>query len=102
MTEFDTYQKRYEQKINAAISHTGKPQEFFTRAKANCLSELFESHFGPDRDVEILDVGCGNGSIHPMLLDRCPRLRLSGIDVASTFIETARREYPQVRYDVYD
>jgi ubiquinone/menaquinone biosynthesis C-methylase UbiE len=102
MTEFDGYSQGYEQDINAAISHTGKPQEFFTRVKADYLSELFARNFGANSKDEILDVGCGNGSIHPMLLDRHPGLRLTGIDVASTFLETATRQHPQVRYDVYD
>ena len=50
----------------------------------------------------MLDIGCGNGSIHPFLLQRRPQLRLRGVDVASTSIESARQANPLVNYDVYD
>jgi ubiquinone/menaquinone biosynthesis C-methylase UbiE len=102
MPEFDAYQKNYVQTINSAISYIGKSQQFFTIAKADYLSELFLSGFGSEQEFNVLDVGCGDGSIHPFLLERCPHLRLRGIDVASTSIEAARHAYPQVQYDVYD
>ena len=102
MPEFDAYSKHYEKTIDGAISYIGKSQQFFTVAKADYLSELFLSRFGSEREIEVLDIGCGNGSIHPFLLERCPLIRLRGVDVASTSVESARLTYPQVQYDVYD
>jgi SAM-dependent methyltransferase len=102
MTEFDSYQRRYEETIDEAIGYTGKPQSFFTQVKAEYLSELFERKFDRDSRIEVLDIGCGNGTIHPMLLERNPGIRLCGVDVASTFIENARETNPQVQYEIYD
>jgi ubiquinone/menaquinone biosynthesis C-methylase UbiE len=102
MAEFDAYSESYEQTIDGAIGYLGKSQQFFTIAKADYLSELIADRFGAERKVEILDVGCGSGSIHPLLLERCPKLLLRGIDVASTSVEIARRAHPKVHYDVYD
>src|SRR5262245_56441679 len=102
MAEFDAYHKDYEKSIDGAISYIGKPQRFFTIVKADYLSELFLSRFGSEREFEVLDVGCGKGDIHPFLLERCLHIRLCGIDVASSSIDSARQSCPQVRYDVYD
>jgi SAM-dependent methyltransferase len=102
MAEFDTYQKNYEESIDSKINYIGKPQQFFTICKAEYLSELFNRWFPPEQKIAALDVGCGNGSIHPFLLERCPRVQLHGVDVASVSIDDARRENPQVVYETYD
>jgi SAM-dependent methyltransferase len=102
MSEFDVYQTDYKEKIDEAIGYTGKSQSFFTQVKAEYLSELFGRKFGRDSQIEVLDIGCGNGTIHPMLLERRPGIRLCGADVASSFIEEARADNPQVRYEIYD
>jgi ubiquinone/menaquinone biosynthesis C-methylase UbiE len=102
MTEFDRYQDGYEKGINDAIRFSGKPQDFFTQVKADYLSDLFAAHFGEEMTAEVLDIGCGSGAIHPLLLERRPHLRLTGVDVASAFIDIARTNHPQVHYDVFD
>lgn len=100
MPEFDAYQKDYKQTIDTAISWVGKPQEFFTACKAEYLSELFANHFGAKPQIDVIDIGCGNGAIHPFLLERSPRIRLRGIDVAASSVEEARQAYPRVTYDI--
>lgn len=100
MAEFDAYQKDYQQTIDSAISYVGKPQEFFTVCKAEYLSELFAHHFGAEPQIDVIDIGCGTGAIHPFLLQRNPRIRLRGIDVAATSVDEARQAHPQVSYDI--
>ena len=102
MPEFEAHQRHYERTIDDAIRYTGRPRQFFTIVKADYLSELFSNRFGSERDLDVLDVGCGNGSIHSFLLERCPYLRLRGIDVSSVSVETVRQANPQVQYDVYE
>jgi ubiquinone/menaquinone biosynthesis C-methylase UbiE len=102
MAEFDAYRASYEAQINAAVRFTGKSQDFFTETKATHLIKLFATHFGAGRELDVLDVGCGNGSIHRFLLRRWPELRICGVDVAATVIEEARGKEPQVQYNVYN
>jgi SAM-dependent methyltransferase len=102
MSEFDRYQDGYEKGINDALRFSGQAQDFFTQVKADYLVDLFASHFVKGSALEVLDVGCGSGAIHPLLLERWPHLRLTGVDVASTFIDAARTSHSQVRYDVFE
>jgi SAM-dependent methyltransferase len=102
MTEFDDYHNNYEATIGEAISYTGKPQAFFTKVKAQYLLDLYAATFGATQTLNILDIGCGVGSIHEFLLQDRPNLRIWGADVAHTVIERARVLRPQVQYDCYD
>ena len=44
----------------------------------------------PDDDGDLLDVGCGTGSLANALADRFPRRRVVGIDLAEPYIAFAR------------
>jgi SAM-dependent methyltransferase len=102
MTEFDGYKEIYEAEIDKALRFSGKSHDFFTRVKADNLVRLLSEHFGSGKPLSVLDIGCGIGSIHPILLDRWPLLQLSGIDVARAVIADARKKQPDVLYDLYD
>src|SRR5258706_10989166 len=113
MREFDHYRDGYSQRINQAISFSGQTQDFYTRVKARCLLEMFSrlrpSVLGSEaasRDagppLEALDIGCGQGLIHPYFHPSKANLKLTGIDVAGTVVEEAKAANPHVHYDVYD
>lgn len=113
MKEFDHYRDGYSQQINKAIAFSGQPQDFYTQIKARCLLDLFSKlrPQGPaseaaSRDtappLEVLDVGCGQGLIHPYFHPSDTNVKLTGIDVAGTVIDEAKTANPHVRYDVYD
>jgi len=102
MSEFDAYHETYEAMIADVIGYTRKPHDFFIKVKADCLIDLFTRAFGPAAPVSVLDVGCGSGRIHRFMLDRNPRLQITGIDPSAGFIERARTAQPQVRYDLGD
>jgi SAM-dependent methyltransferase len=50
--------------------------------------------------MDVLDVGCGKGSIHPYLAAEFRSL--VGVDVASALLETARSANPGVEYRSFD
>jgi len=102
MTEFDAYKAGYEEEINRAIKFGGKAQDFYTSAKADFLNEMFSRDLAGRDALEILDVGCGAGAIHPLLLSSNLPLKLTGVEVSHAFLETARQANPLVHYDSYD
>jgi len=80
MTElFDSYRSNYRDVVQSSIDFSGLPHRFFMRAKADLLRELIARRLGPEKPV-MLDVGCGVGSLHPLLRGMVGRL--SGIDVS--------------------
>ena len=97
--EFNEYASNYEAVINDYVGVFGQPQEFYTRAKADHLRHILDAK-GGTKTLEVLDVGCGHGLVHPYLSGTS--YRLTGIDVAEDAIEIARRRNPHVDYDVYD
>jgi SAM-dependent methyltransferase len=97
--EFNEYASNYEAVINDYVGVFGQPQEFYTRAKANHLRHILDAKRGT-RPLDVLDIGCGHGLIHPYLSEA--GCRLTGIDMAKNAIEMARRRNPHVNYDVYD
>jgi SAM-dependent methyltransferase len=97
--EFNEYAANYEAVINDYIGFVGQPQEFYTRAKADHLRRILNSK-ARSKPLDVLDVGCGHGLIHPYLSDT--GYRLTGIDVAESAVQMARGKNPHVHYDVYD
>ena len=113
MKEFDHYRDGYSQQINQAIAFSGQTQDFYTKVKARCLLDVFSKlrTQGPASDaaaldagppLKVLDVGCGQGLIHPYFHPSKANLKLTGIDVAGTVIDEAKEANPHVHYDVYD
>ena len=100
MTElFDSYRNNYRDVVQSSIDFSGLPHSFFQRAKADLLRELIARRLGPEKPV-MLDVGCGVGSLHPLLRGMVGRL--SGIDVSSASIAQARAENGDVDYRAFD
>jgi SAM-dependent methyltransferase len=97
--EFDQYAPAYEAVIDDYVAFSGQSQDFYTRAKASHLQRIIEDRRGA-ATLDVLDIGCGHGLIHPYL--NGPGFRLSGIDVAASALEQARQLNPNVTYDAYD
>lgn len=96
MTElFDSYRSRYRDVVQSSIDFSGLPHSFFMRAKANLLRELIAQRLGSKKPA-LLDVGCGIGSLHPLLSDMVGLL--SGIDVSSASIAQARADNSHGNY----
>lgn len=102
--EFDEYCDNYTHQINEAIAFSGQSHDFFTKVKADYLTEILSNKFSSSDDEEIhaLDVGCGHGLIHPYLLEKNNKLRLSGVDIAPSVIDAARSANSNVSYQTYN
>lgn len=101
MVEFDEYRLSYEKEINSAIAFGGKPHDFYTKVKADVLIDILR-HRLQTANPRVLDVGCGNGTLHPFLLSAGLPMKLTGIEVAPQFVSMAREANPSVDYEVYD
>jgi SAM-dependent methyltransferase len=101
VAEFDQYGPAYDDRISRAVRLSGQEHDFFLQVKAEVLAELL-GRSSRQRDLRVLDVGCGNGRLHRFLLSATPSIKLTGIEVAAAFVEPAREANPDVQYDVYD
>jgi len=97
--EFDAYSSSYDAAVNDAIAFSGLKVDYFTRVKADYLTDLITKHFGDARRSSVLDVGCGVGNFHQLLSDRVGSI--TGVDVSKVCINHARTRNPGVRYETY-
>jgi SAM-dependent methyltransferase len=97
---FDSHVESYSDQINRAIAFSGLEHDFFIRAKRDRLLELVERHVGSPLHLAALDLGCGVGAYHSLLIDSFASL--AGVDVSEQSIEFARGRNPRVAYAAYD
>jgi ubiquinone/menaquinone biosynthesis C-methylase UbiE len=97
--EFDEFSGAYDAAVNDAIAFSGLKVDYFTRVKADYLTDLIKDHHGNPGEVSVLDVGCGVGNFHKLLVDRVGAI--TGIDVSEASIELARERNPDVHYESY-
>jgi ubiquinone/menaquinone biosynthesis C-methylase UbiE len=96
---FDSYHSNYRDVVQSSIDFSGLSHSFFMRAKADLLRELITQRLGPEKPA-MLDVGCGVGSLHPLLHGIVGRL--SGIDVSLECIVQARADNRDGDYRAFD
>lgn len=51
-----------------------------------------------DTPETVIDLGCGAGTLVPLLLERWPRARLLGVDNSPEMLARARADHPQVNF----
>lgn len=101
--EFDQYRDTYTDQISQSLAFSGQQHDFFTRVKANYLANILSDKNFFSNEIDALDIGCGHGLIHPYLLKQNNiKLKLSGVDVASSVIDVARVKNKDVSYQAYD
>jgi SAM-dependent methyltransferase len=104
--EFDQHKETYRSDIDKAVAFSGQSHDFFTRVKAEYLIDLLRALAKEQGKttvpVDVLDIGCGHGHIHPYLLQSGIPMKLAAVDVAATVVEQARLTNPTVDYRSYD
>ena len=95
--QFDEIQSDYEGIVEQSISFSGLRHDFFMAAKADLLSGITRRHFPALAALDLLDIGCGVGRLHPHLQNMFGTI--TGCDVSDKSVERARRENPFARYD---
>jgi ubiquinone/menaquinone biosynthesis C-methylase UbiE len=99
-TQFDAYSHFYDETVNSALAFTGMKVDFFTRIKMDYLVDVIERMLPGANAANVLDVGCGVGNGHPLIVDRIGRL--TGIDVSQRCIERAREKSPSIEYSTFE
>ncbi len=98
--EFDEYKDNYSPDINSKLAYTGQGHDFYLKLKADHLLDLIDDTFGVGKKVQVLDVGCGHGLMHPLL--EVANIELSGCDPAASVVEEAKQSNPSVEYKSND
>ncbi|MHA6297815.1 class I SAM-dependent methyltransferase [Devosia sp. CAU 1758] len=97
-TEFDRIESQYEELVERSIEFSGLGHDFFMAAKADLLGRIAASHFPDRQNLNLLDVGCGVGRLHPHLKGQFASI--SGCDVSEKSVARARRDNPFADYAV--
>lgn len=97
----DAYPDQYRYDINRSIDFCGVDMDMFTRGKADDMVALIDREGQePAAKASVLDIGCGIGTLHPLLRGRVGSL--AGTDVSADAIEAARAANSGVGYRSYD
>lgn len=96
---FDKYDKSFSSVVQSSISFSRLPHGFFTAAKAEALRDVVGERLPGTCNINMLDVGCGTGEIHPHV--RHMFGRICGTDVSAASIAQARIRNPDVQYKAY-
>jgi len=100
VAEFDAYDCNYSDVVNRALAFSRLKVDFFTRAKVEHLLGTVETLHPPASRAELLDIGCGVGNSHPLLVAQFAKM--VGIDVSLSCIAKASERNSSVHYAVYD
>lgn len=99
-TQFDQYAQSYDDVVNQSLGILPIKLDYFTRVKAGYLLQLLREHSGTISGTSLLDVGCGTGNMHPLLISELGAV--SGVDVSQECLDRAAKRNPQVAYQHYD
>lgn len=97
---FDAHANTYSTDINKSLSKFGAEHDFFTHHKAWLIPHLLEQLGSPLEKLDILDVGCGTGNLHPLIVERFNSV--SGTDVSQSSLDVAAKVNPNVTYKYYN
>ena len=96
---FDKYDKSFSTVVQSSIDFSRLPHSFFTAAKAEVLRKVVTTRLYGMDGLNMLDVGCGTGEIHPLMLHMFGGV--CGTDVSAASIAQARIRNPNVQYEAY-
>lgn len=74
----------------------------FHATRRNTTLSIIKNHIRSIASPEMLDVGCGKGSITSFINKNIPDLHIDAIDIASLAIENAKNSSPEINYSIND
>ena len=98
--EFDTYSDSYTDTVEASVHFSGLSHDFFQQSKALMIQDLLDLRLKDRSNLKLLDVGCGIGSLHPLISPMFASV--NGVDVSKDSIQRARTDNPANLYQDYD
>lgn len=97
---FDAHAINYSQEIDKTLQGYGMQHDTFTAHKAWLINRIMCAEGRDERQMDLLDVGCGVGKIHAHLKDRFRSI--TGADVSAASLVVARETFPDIGYHHYD
>jgi SAM-dependent methyltransferase len=97
---FDKHSATYRETVQQSIAGLGVSYDLATEAKASVIADIVAERHGEKARLDILDVGCGVGTLHRSL--RPLQRSLTGVDVSGSSIAEAASAQPWARYQAYD
>ena len=94
--EFDHYSDSYNQYLNNSLSLLGSNQRYFTEYKAKLLKKFLRKNSLLDKEIKVLDFGCGIGNNIPYLSKYISKSKLYGTDISSKSINIAKELYSNI------
>jgi SAM-dependent methyltransferase len=89
--KFDRFASSYTRAHAASVKLSGEPPAYFAQHKRDCLLRL-----GLNRELRVLDYGCGTGSLTRLLVEHAAEV--SAFDPSALSLEQARSVAPRARY----
>lgn len=105
MSLFDQYAQNYNEGHAKAVESTGFDPSYFHEYKIREMFGQLMVNGLTDRDLSLLNVGCGIGESEPYIKKYLPRVKVFGIDVSEKCVEVAQRsnkDLSEVTYAAYD
>lgn len=100
MLDFNRAKDSYRSAIDQSVAFTGTDHAFFIAEKGRMILDLARRRFAAGRKLQILDVGCGHGFVHPLLLGAGHEV--TGVEIAEEVLTLAAKANPGARYLPYD
>lgn len=96
--EFDQYVEQYEAMHKESTKHAGFELSYYDEYKIKELARIFPEWV--DKEIQILNFGCGIGKSEPYFVKYFPKAKITGIDVSKKSVEYAKERNPTIRNNV--
>jgi len=96
MTEFDNCIKNYRQNLDKSLSLSGETSNFFAEYKAKKLLGWLPNLY--NKKINILDFGCGDGTMASYVSKLFPQAKIKGIDISQESIYCAKKKFPTINF----
>jgi ubiquinone/menaquinone biosynthesis C-methylase UbiE len=99
-TEFDRFAHNYRKIHNHNLRKTGYTSDFFAEKK---VREIARQVADPEQNLNILDLGCGDGLCTAFFREYFPNSLLQGLDVSrQSILSAVGRNIPGAQFNAYD